>query len=207
MTDLSSVKFDEKGLVPAIIQDSRTREVLMVAYMNREALEKTVAGPDVWFYSRSRGELWHKGETSGNYLKVSSVRVDCDGDTLLVLADPTGPACHTGNRTCFFAEPLVGESEAAATANVLDELHRVIEQRKQERPEGSYTTKLFAEGPPRIAQKVVEEAGEVVIAAVSEDGGNTAEEVADLLYHTLVLLSATDVDPREVWTELAKRRK
>lgn len=207
MADLSSLKFDEQGLIPAIVQDSRTRDVLMVAYMNREALEKTIAGPDVWFFSRSRNELWHKGETSGNFLKTTEVRADCDGDALLVLAEPVGPACHTGNQTCFFAEPLVSNQPSGATASVLDDLFRVIEQRKQEKPEGSYTTKLFQDGPPRIAQKVVEEAGEVAIAAVAVDGGNTGEEVADLLYHTLVLLAATDVDPADVWAELAKRRK
>lgn len=208
MADLSSLKFDDNGLIPAIVQDSRTREVLMIAYMNSEALEKTVEGPDVWFFSRSRNQLWHKGDTSGNYLKVAELRADCDGDALLVLADPLGPACHTGNRTCFFEEPLVSnESATDANASVLDELYRVIEQRKRDKPEGSYTTKLFEDGPPRIAQKVVEEAGEVAIAAVAVNGGNTGEEVADLLYHTLVLLAATDVDPAEVWAELAKRRK
>lgn len=207
MADLSSLKFDEKGLIPAIVQDSRTREVLMFAYMNSEAFEKTVEGPDVWFFSRSRNELWHKGETSGNYLKVAEVRADCDGDALLVLANPVGPACHTGNRSCFFAEPVASDGKISASASVLDELYAVIAQRKRDKPEGSYTTKLFADGPPRIAQKVVEEAGEVAIAAVAENGGNTGEEVADLLYHTLVLLAATDVDPADVWAELAKRQK
>lgn len=207
MVDLSSLKFDDKGLIPAIVQDARTRTVLMIAYMNREALDKTIEGPDVWFFSRSRNELWHKGETSGNYLKMSEVRADCDGDALLVLADPLGPACHTGNQTCFFDEPLAGSGKTVAGASVLDELYSIIAQRKRERPEGSYTTKLFEDGPPRIAQKVVEEAGEVAIAAVAENGGNTSEEVADLLYHTLVLLAATDVDPADVWAELAKRRK
>ncbi len=207
MADLSNLKFDEKGLIPAVLQDARTREVLMVAYMNSEALEKTVSGPDVWFFSRSRNELWHKGATSGNFLKVVEVRPDCDGDTLLVLANPVGPACHTGNRTCFFRDSLAGSGELKAAANVLDELYSVISQRKRDRPEGSYTTKLFDDGTPRIAQKVVEEAGEVAIAAVAENGGSTSEEVADLLYHTLVLLAATDIDPAEVWAELEKRRK
>ncbi len=207
MSDLSDLKFDEKGLIPAIVQDARTCAVLMVAYMNREALEKTVAGPDVWFFSRSRNELWHKGATSGNYLKMTEVRADCDGDVLLVLANPLGPACHTGNQTCFFEEPLAGGETTPASSNVLDDLYAVIQQRFRERPEGSYTTKLFEDGPPRIAQKVVEEAGEVVIAALAKNGGNTTEEVADLLYHTLVLLAATDVDPADVWAELAKRRK
>lgn len=207
MADLSSLKFDEKGLIPAVVQDARTRDVLMVAYMDREAVEKTLEGPDVWFFSRSRNELWHKGETSGNYLKVVEVRADCDGDTLLVLANPVGPACHTGNQTCFFEKPLAGTGDVPSSASVLDRLYEVIAQRKRDMPEGSYTTKLFKDGAPRIAQKVVEEAGEVVIAAVAENGGSTSEEVADLLYHTLVLLAASDIDPAEVWAELEKRRK
>ncbi len=208
MTDLSSLKFDDKGLIPAIVQDARTRQVLMVAYMNAEAVEKTLAGPDVWFFSRSRNELWHKGETSGHFLKVAEVRGDCDNDALLVLANPVGPACHTGNQTCFFDEPLASVSGGITPgASVLDELFKVIKQRKRDRPEGSYTSKLFADGPPRIAQKVVEEAGEVAIAAVAEDGGIASEEVADLLYHTLVLLAAKDIDPADVWAELEKRRK
>jgi phosphoribosyl-ATP pyrophosphohydrolase/phosphoribosyl-AMP cyclohydrolase len=213
MADISSLIFDDRGLIQAIVQDAGTRNVLMSAYMNAEAVEKTLAGPDVWFFSRSRNELWHKGKTSGNFLKVVEVRADCDKDALVVLANPLGPACHTGNQTCFFGEPMMrsGGAEAGAAANatasVLDELHRVIMQRKLDRPEGSYTTRLFNDGAPRIAQKVVEEAGEFVIAAVAQNGGNTSEEVADLLYHTLVLLAATDVDPADVWAELEKRRK
>lgn len=207
MADLSSLKFDEKGLIPAIVQDAGTRDILMVAYMNADALERTVAGPNVWFFSRSRNELWHKGETSGNFLRVVEVRSDCDGDAVLVFADPAGPACHTGNRTCFFDEPLAQPGKLKPGVAVLQELFHLIEQRKRERPEGSYTTRLFNDGAPRIAQKVVEEAGEVAIAAVAQNGGNTGEEVADLLYHTLVLLAATGVDPAEVWAELEKRRK
>ncbi len=205
--DISSLKFDEKGLIPAIVQDARTREVLMVAYMNDDAVRRTIEGPDAWFFSRSRNALWHKGETSGNYLKVVQVVADCDSDTLLVVANPVGPACHTGNRTCFFEDPLVTHAELSASASVLDGLYQVIEQRKRDKPEGSYTTRLFSDGAPRIAQKVVEEAGEVAIAAVAENGGSTSEEVADLLYHTLVLMAATGTDPADVWAELEKRRK
>lgn len=207
MTDLSSLKFDEKGLIPAVVQDAIDGRVLMVAYMNMEALEKTIAGPDVWFFSRSRNELWHKGETSGNFLRTREVKADCDGDTLLVTAEPVGPACHTGNETCFFQEPLGSPGEVNATPQVVAELFKVIKQRQAEMPEGSYTSKLFKEGPPRIAQKVVEEAGEVAIAAVAVDGGNAAEEAADMIYHTLVLLAAKGIDPAEVWNELAHRRK
>ena len=210
MTDISNLKFDEKGLIPAIVQDAQTGRVLMVAYMDHEALQKTLEGPDVWFFSRSRSELWHKGDTSGNYLKVREVRADCDGDTVLVQADPVGPACHTGNETCFFGEPLAqhgGAAGAPATPQVLADLFRTIKQRQKDMPEGSYTSRLFKEGPPRIAQKVVEEAGEVAIAAVAKDGGNPVTEAADLLYHTLVLLAATGADPDDVWAELARRRK
>jgi phosphoribosyl-ATP pyrophosphohydrolase/phosphoribosyl-AMP cyclohydrolase len=207
MTDLSSLKFDEKGLIPAVVQDATDGRVLMVAHMNAEALEKTIAGPDVWFFSRSRNELWHKGETSGNFLRVREVRADCDDDTLLVTAEPAGPACHTGNETCFYQEPLASKGEAKAAPQVIAELFRVIKRRQAEMPEGSYTAKLFREGPPRIAQKVVEEAGEVAIAAVAENGGNVAEEAADMIYHTLVLLASKGIDPAEVWEELARRRK
>ncbi len=206
MTDISSVKFNADGLVPAVVQDARTRQVLMVAYMNEEALKRTLEGLHVWFFSRSRNELWEKGATSGNYLDVQSVIADCDGDVLLVVADPAGPACHTGNKTCFFGEPLL-DGPSQESALVLEELARVIAQRKRDMPEGSYTSKLFSDGAPRIAQKVVEEAGEVAIASVAQDGGNTAEEVADLLYHTLTLLAATDIDIADVWAELAKRSK
>ena len=207
MTDFSSLKFDEKGLIPAVVQDAADGRVLMVAYMNAEALEKTIAGPDVWLFSRSRNELWHKGETSGNFLRVREVRADCDGDTLLVTAIPEGPTCHTGNDTCFYQEPIASTGEAQATPQVIAELFRVIKRRQAEMPEGSYTSKLFREGPPRIAQKVVEEAGEVAIAAVAENGGDLAAEAADMIYHTLVLMAAKGVDPAEVWEELARRRK
>ena len=207
MTDLSQIKFDSNGLVAAIVQDAGSKAVLMVAYMNQEALEKTIEGPDVWFFSRSRNELWHKGATSGNYLRTVSVTPDCDGDALLVMANPVGPACHTGNQTCFFEEPLVSNESTPTTASIIDELAELIAQRKREMPEGSYTSKLFSDGPPRIAQKVVEEAGEVAIAAVAPDGGNATEEVADMLYHTLVLLAAKGIDIADVWSELAKRRK
>jgi phosphoribosyl-ATP pyrophosphohydrolase/phosphoribosyl-AMP cyclohydrolase len=205
------VKFDDRGLIPAVVQDASSGTVLTVAFMNEEALLRTLEGPDVWFYSRSRGGMWHKGETSGNYLKVREVLADCDGDAVLVKADPTGPACHTGQTSCFH-NPIVGtggiaSSERATGPGILAELAEIIERRKSDPPPGSYTARLFGEGTPRIAQKVVEEAGETAIAAVTEPKERLAAEMADVLYHALVLLSASGVPLDEVWKELARRRK
>ena len=204
------VKFNDRGLIPALVQDASTGDVLTLAYMNEEALRRSIEGPDVWFYSRSRAELWHKGETSGNYLKVKEIIADCDADAVLVKVEPTGPACHTGNMSCFDS-PLRGpealnDVERRAGPGVLAELMDVIEQRKRDRPEGSYTTRLFDEGAPRIAQKVVEESGEVIIAALTGSPQETAAEASDLLYHLLVLLAASDVPMEQVWDQLLERR-
>ena len=204
------VKFDDRGLVPAIVQDASTGAVLTLAYMNEEALRRTIAGPDVWFYSRSRSELWHKGATSGNYLKVKEIIADCDADAILVRVEPTGPACHMGTDSCFVI-PLdrpdaLEDIEQSAGPGVLAELMDVIQQRKRDRPEGSYTTRLFDEGKPRIAQKVAEESGEVVIAALTGSRQETAAEASDLIYHLLVLLSASDVQIETVWEQLRERR-
>ncbi len=203
------VKFDDRGLVPAVVQDVDDGAVLTLAYMNREALQKTLEGPDTWFYSRSRRELWHKGETSGNFLKVESVTADCDGDALLVRVRPTGPACHTGERTCFHnpVEKTPETEEIEAGPGVLDELFDVIEERKESAPEGSYTASLLEAGRERISQKVIEEAGELALAGMGNDGEHLAREAADLLYHTLVLLSAAEVPPHRVWEELRSRRR
>lgn len=205
------VKFDDRGLIPAIVQDAATGQVLTLGYMNEEALRRTLEGPDVWFYSRSRRALWHKGETSGNHLKVREVAADCDGDAVLVKVAPTGPACHTGQTSCFHnpvnGTGVLAESERSIGPGVLAELAEVIAQRKADPRPGSYTSKLFAEGTPRVAQKVVEEAGEAAIAAVTEPGERLASEMADVLYHALVLLSASGVSLDEVWKELARRRK
>ncbi|MDP6666013.1 MAG: bifunctional phosphoribosyl-AMP cyclohydrolase/phosphoribosyl-ATP diphosphatase HisIE [Dehalococcoidia bacterium] len=207
------IQFNDRGLIPAIVQDADSGRVLMHAYMNEEALQRTLAGPDVWFYSRSRQELWHKGETSGNFLKVAEVRHDCDSDTLLVKANPVGPACHTGAESCFDAGELDTDSlEAKGTGvtpgpGVLSELIEVIRQRAAEKPEGSYTVELLEEGPGRVAQKVVEEAGEVAIASVSQTDEDVANEMADLLYHSMVLLAARDVPADRVWAALAERRR
>ncbi|NQW18990.1 MAG: bifunctional phosphoribosyl-AMP cyclohydrolase/phosphoribosyl-ATP diphosphatase HisIE [Chloroflexi bacterium] len=203
------VKFNDAGLIPAIVQDADTGDVLTLAYMNQEALEKTLEGPDVWFFSRSRNELWHKGETSGNYLKVVSVVEDCDADAMLVKVKPTGPACHTGEQSCFLddAAPDVSKSESALGPGVLAELGAVIADRKRNPAEGSYTTSLFTDGRERIAQKVIEEAGESAIAALGTNPQRAAEELGDLLYHCLVLMEDAEINPDLVWAELRARRK
>ena len=201
------IKLDEKGLVPAIVQDAETGRVLTLAYMNRESLERTRESGQVWFYSRSRQELWHKGATSGNYLNVRSISIDCDADAILLSVDPTGPACHTGETSCFFTELPEGDPEfERAPADVLDELFDLIEQRKRDMPKGSYVKKLLKKGPKKISQKVIEEAGEVAIAATSEGKERTVSEVADLWFHAMVLLSGVDATLEDVREELRSRR-
>ena len=204
-----NIKLNEQGLVPAIAQDADTGQVLMLGYMNPGSLKRTVNGVQVWFYSRSREDLWHKGEISGNYLNLKEAWLDCDGDTLLLKVKPDGPACHTGETSCFYT-PLDGvpeEYEATATGpGILSELFAVIQDRQRDPPEGSYTTKLLQAGMGRIAQQVIEEAGETAIAAMQEDQEGLPKEVADLLYHTLVLLAASGVTPNQVWEELRNRR-
>ncbi|MEE3003906.1 MAG: bifunctional phosphoribosyl-AMP cyclohydrolase/phosphoribosyl-ATP diphosphatase HisIE [Chloroflexota bacterium] len=204
-----NIKLNEQGLVPAIAQDADTGQVLMLGYMNPGSLKRTVEGVQVWFYSRSREDLWHKGEISGNYLNFKEAWLDCDGDTLLLKVKPDGPACHTGETSCFYT-PLDGvpeEYEATETGpGILSELFAVIQDRQRDPPEGSYTAKLLQAGMGRIAQKVIEEAGETAIAAMQEDQEGLPKEVADLLYHTLVLLAASGVTPNQVWEELRNRR-
>jgi phosphoribosyl-AMP cyclohydrolase / phosphoribosyl-ATP pyrophosphohydrolase len=204
------IKLNEKGLVPAIAQDVNTGQVLMLGYMNPGSLKRTVEGGQVWFYSRSQEDLWHKGEVSGNYLNLREAWVDCDADTILLKVQPDGPTCHTGETSCFFThmEQLPeGYQVTESGSGVLDELFAVIRDRQREQPEGSYATKLFQEGVGRIAQKVIEEAGETSIAAVQGDQESLSAEVADLMYHALVLLAASGVKPSSVWEELQKRRK
>lgn len=204
-----NIKLNEQGLVPAIAQDADTGQVLMLGYMNPGSLKRTVEGVQVWFYSRSREDLWHKGEISGNYLNLKEAWLDCDGDTLLLKVKPDGPACHTGETSCFYT-PLDGlpeEYEATETGpGILSELFAVIQDRQSDPPEGSYTAKLLQEGTARIAQKVIEEGGEAALAAVQGDQESLPKEVADLLYHTLVLLAASGVTPNQVWEELRSRR-
>ena len=204
-----NIKLNEQGLVPAIAQDADTGQVLMLGYMNPGSLKRTVEGVQVWFYSRSREDLWHKGEISGNYLNLKEAWLDCDGDTLLLKVKPDGPACHTGKTSCFYT-PLDGlpdEYEATETGpGILSELFAVIQDRQSDPPEGSYTAKLLQEGTARIAQKVIEEGGEAALAAVQGDKESLPKEVADLLYHTLVLLAASGVTPNQVWEELRSRK-
>jgi len=200
--DIKSLKFDERGLIPAIVQDARTREVLTLAYMNAESLARTVETGQTWFWSRSRNALWHKGETSGNTQSVVSVACDCDNDAIVVLVEPAGPACHTGARSCF---DLKTEDEDLGL--LLATLYELIESRERDRPEGSYTTYLFSQGLDKILKKVGEESAETIIAAKNEDGARLTSEVADLVYHLLVLLVARGVSLDEVREELAKRRK
>jgi phosphoribosyl-ATP pyrophosphohydrolase/phosphoribosyl-AMP cyclohydrolase len=183
--DDSEVQFDERGLVPCVVQDWRTGEVLTLAYMNAESLALTRETGEVHFFSRSRQELWHKGATSGNTLAVKAIRYDCDGDALLALVEPAGPACHTGERSCFHR----GAFEPAAPHEALPALERTIASRAAERPDGSYTVVLL-EDPARIGAKVEEEAEEVARAAREESEERVAEEAADVLYHLAVLLSA-----------------
>lgn len=221
----STISYDDRGLVPAVLQDARTGEVLMVAWMNRESLRLTRESGQAHFWSRSRQTLWQKGATSGNVMHVREIRVDCDGDTLLVLVDPAGPACHTGERTCFYRS-VVGCRDGgrdasrgggtavreatradASAADIVDELFAVILDRERQRPEGSYTTKLFDAGENEILKKVGEEAVEVVLAAKDEGDERLVYEVADLAYHLLVLLAARGLEPADVAAELAKRRR
>lgn len=196
--DPKAVSFDQSGLVPAIVQDARTREVLTLAYMNQESLTRTLESGETWFWSRSRNELWHKGETSGNTQQVVSLASDCDNDAIVVLVNPAGPACHTGARSCFDVEQDLN--------GLLTELYELIESRERGRPAGSYTTYLFDKGLDKILKKVGEESAEAIIAAKNEDRKQLVAEVSDLVYHLLVLLVARGVSLDEVRAELAQRR-
>jgi len=196
---LENAKFGADGLIPAVVEDARTREVLTVAYMNKEALQLTLERRETYFWSRSRQQLWHKGETSGNSQKVTKVSLDCDNDAVLVEVEPLGPACHTGAYSCFGVEP--------ALEGVLQELYSVIEQRKEKRPDGSYTTYLFNSGLDKILKKVGEEATETIVAAKNSDLHRLVSETGDLLYHLLVLLVERGVTLDEISRELKERRK
>jgi phosphoribosyl-ATP pyrophosphohydrolase/phosphoribosyl-AMP cyclohydrolase len=202
------MKFDQQGLIPAIVQHARSGEVLMLGYMNQEALEQTRAQGLVTFWSRSQRTLWQKGATSGNILRLVEIREDCDGDALLVLAEPAGPTCHTGARSCFSAGStgISGEQVMTAPASaILAQLGDLIARRHIEQPEDSYTVKLLNSGVDRIAKKVGEEATEVVIGAMKGDRAELRYELADLLYHTLVLLEQQDLPLDDVLRELERR--
>jgi len=197
---LNEISFDERGLVPCVVQDWRTGEVLTLAYMNEEALARTRETGEMHFFSRSRRELWHKGETSGNVQRLRGLRYDCDQDALLALVEPAGPACHTGERTCFYRGDL-----DPAPHEALPALDRTIAQRREASPEGSYTAELLAD-PPRIGDKVREEADEVARAASGESDERLREEAADVLYHLAVLLAQRGLGIHEALEELNDRR-
>jgi len=210
MSDLDPLERDELdwdkggGLMPAIVQDASSGAVLMLGYMNREALAATRASGRVTFWSRGKRRLWTKGETSGNFLETHSITADCDGDTLLVLARPQGPACHKGTPTCFGETP---PHAAAASLAFLTVLEEVIRERVTRRPEGSYTAKLLAEGPRRIAQKVGEEGVELALAALGQSDEEVLGEAADLLYHVLLLLESKGLSLGQVIARLEARHR
>ena len=203
--DYSLIKFDEKGLVPVVVQDAVTAEVLMTAWANRESLELTEECGEMTFWSRSRGELWRKGETSGNVLRLRELRVDCDGDTLLAIVDPAGPACHTGERTCFYRS-LFGAADSTQ-GTFLGRLYKYLNVRRNDSPEESYTARLLAAGPSRVAQKVGEEGVETALACATGDKGGFRYEAADLLYHLLVACICAGVSIDEILAELASRHR
>lgn len=213
---LTVIKWDGSGLVPAVVQDAASKEVLMMAYMNKDSLKATLESGETWFWSRSRGELWHKGATSGHIQKVKSLKYDCDGDTLLVQVDQTGPACHTGRYNCFYNDVRIGALAEQAEKNASEEavkdrfamlgtLESVIAQRDAERPEGAYTTYLFEKGVDKILKKVGEETAEVIIAAKNKDNDELRYEASDLIFHLLVLLRERKLPLDELMKELDRR--
>lgn len=229
---IQNLKFDEQGLITAVVQDDATGEVLMVAYMNAESLAQTMRTGQTWFWSRSRQELWHKGATSGHTQQVVDIRLDCDGDALLVRVNPNGPACHTGERTCFYrgannmeapeetgrkapaiqpaGSPLSVVNVAAMDLGILlQDLFKLIQERKDQRPEGSYTTYLFDSGLDKILKKIGEEAAETIIAAKNLNGREGRKElsgeISDLLYHLLVLMVEREVSLQDILNELNHR--
>jgi phosphoribosyl-ATP pyrophosphohydrolase/phosphoribosyl-AMP cyclohydrolase len=208
--DLADVKFDKAGLIPAIVQDARTRKVLTLAYMNSESLSLTLETGQTWFWSRSRQTLWKKGETSGNTQEVVEIKIDCDRDAIVLLVNPAGPACHTGATSCFdnsTDEPQESPLGNSASSNTLSELYDLIERRKRERPEGSYTTYLFNEGLDKILKKVGEESAESIIAAKNEEPEPLVSEVADLAFHLLVMLVEKGITLEQIQAELERRGK
>lgn len=227
MGDADKITYDAAGLVTVVAQEAATGEVLMVARMTREALERTLATGQAWYWSRSRGRLWRKGETSGHAQRVLEVRGDCDGDAILLKVEQTGPACHTGHRSCFFRSVaqdgrLVDAAEArpeaaahrpagaparSAGPEILVELASVLAERRRAPQAGSYTSSLYAEGLARLNEKIMEEAAEVTRAARKETPGRLVEEAADLWFHSLALLVYQGVDPGQVFAELARRRR
>lgn len=204
MIDVSELKFDKDGLIPAIVKDADSGNVLTLAYMNRESLEISMNKKLTCFWSRSRQELWLKGETSGNYQHIVSITADCDGDALLVKVHKDGPACHLGTDSCF-SRPLLEGEEKEPEQFSLDTLYQLLLSRKKELPEGSYTSYLFQKGMDKILKKVGEECTEVIIAGKGGDRAETVYETADLAYHVLVMMAELGITPEEIRTELASR--
>ncbi|PLR85361.1 bifunctional phosphoribosyl-AMP cyclohydrolase/phosphoribosyl-ATP pyrophosphatase [Bacillus canaveralius] len=208
--NIDNIRFDEKGLVTAIVQDAVTKAVLTLAYMNRESLERSIETGETWFFSRSRQELWHKGATSGNTQKIIEMTYDCDGDAILVLVNPNGPACHNGTVSCFTnslyaTQSNAAENDSAANYEILTKLEQVIKEREQQRPEGAYTTYLFEKGVDKILKKVGEEAAEVIIAAKNRDSEELKWEAADLIFHLFVLLREQELSFSEILSVLEER--
>jgi phosphoribosyl-AMP cyclohydrolase / phosphoribosyl-ATP pyrophosphohydrolase len=208
--NIESLKFDEKGLIPAIVQDAFSKEVLTLAYMNIDSIKKSIETKETWFYSRSRKELWHKGATSGNTQTILDLKFDCDQDALVLLVKTAGPACHNGTISCFnesiFDRKLETLQNNLEDFQILLELEQIIKKRETERPEGAYTTYLFEKGVDKILKKVGEEASEVIIAAKNRDKEELKWEVADLIYHLLVLLQEQKLPFSEVLKVLNKRK-
>ncbi|MFC8685180.1 bifunctional phosphoribosyl-AMP cyclohydrolase/phosphoribosyl-ATP diphosphatase HisIE [Brevibacillus porteri] len=206
---VEKLRFDEKGLLPVIVQDAGSKTVLTLAYMNEESLHKSLETKETWFWSRSRQQLWHKGETSGHTQRIVSMRYDCDGDALVVMVEPKGPACHTGAYSCFSQEVLTDTDDEPVQGDrfaILSELEKLIATREAERPEGSYTTYLFEKGVDKILKKVGEEAAEVIIAAKNRSREELRYEASDLIFHLMVLLREQKLPLDEVMTELQRRR-
>ena len=207
---MTRIKTDNNGLVPAIVQNFSTGKILMLGYMNSDSISRTLTSGNVWFYSRSKDRLWEKGETSGNYLKIKSMSLDCDRDTILLQVEPEGPTCHTGSESCF--ELLVEPSESLSFItshidhSILDRLELIIKDRKAAEVSDSYTSDLLRGDIGRIAQKVIEEAGEAALSGARFKKDELLEETADLIYHLLVLLAANDKSISDVWKVLGRRR-
>lgn len=202
---MTNLNYDDKGLIPVIVQHAITREVLTLAYMNEESYNKTLETKETWFFSRSRQELWHKGGTSGNTQKVVSIRTDCDSDALVVEVLPSGPACHTGEETCF--HKTLEKFDETVGYNVVTSLINTIKERQETMPEGAYTTYLFEKGVDKICKKVGEESAEVIIASKNDDAEELKWEAADLLYHLLVLLQNQKVNFYDLLQVLQKRHE
>lgn len=202
MLEISDLKFDERGLIPAIVVDTETKQVLMLAYMNAESLRISMEEGRTCFYSRSRETLWRKGETSGNVQSIVSITADCDADTLIVEVRKAGPACHTGAESCFFQPVYEGEE---APGFQYEDLFEMLRGRKNEPKEGSYTTYLFEKGLDKILKKVGEEATEVILSAKDRDKANTVYEIGDLMYHIMVLMIEAGIEPDDIKREMASR--